>query len=198
VQVGQSICVPIHFFSSGTLTNLSFSIQTLSNRFTNWTINPANSALGLATVQDPITSQPRFTVATQAGQVLQGTSLLAYICVDVLNTPPSAFAPLIVNDIIALSPMSVSPVLAFGVNGELALIDGQPLLGGNVTTPPTLTLYGNPGTNYFVQYTTNLLPPVAWVTFTNLNLTGLQTNFSQASSSDNEEFFRSYYMNGPP
>jgi len=133
-------------------------------------------------------------VATQAGQTLQGTSLLAYICVDVLETPPSAFAPLVVNNIVALSPMSVSPVPAYGEDGELALIAVQPLLGGNVAMPPTLTLYGNPGTNYFIQYTTNLLPPVAWTTFTNLAMIGLQTNFSQASSSDNEEFFRSYYI----
>jgi hypothetical protein len=119
---------------------------------------------------------------------------LGYICVDVLETPPSAFAPLVVNNIVALSPMSVSPVPAYGENGELALISVQPLLGGTVATPPSLTLYGNPGTNYFIQYTTNLLPPIVWTTFTNLALTGLQTNFYQASPSDKEEFFRSYYI----
>ena len=198
VQTGHSICIPINLFSSGTLTNLSFSIQTLADRFTNWTITPVNSAIGLATVLDPITSQPRFTFVTQAGQTLQGTSLLAYICVEVLETTPSAFAPLVVNDIVALSPLASSPVPAYGEQGELVLIDGQPLLSGSLAATPSFTLYGNPGTNYFVQYTTNLLPPVAWITYTNLTLTGLQTNYDQASPSDKMEFFRSYYIAAPP
>jgi uncharacterized repeat protein (TIGR03803 family) len=198
VQTGHNVCVPINLFSTGILTNLSFSIQTLPDRFTNWSITSASSAIGLAAVLDPNTSQPRFTLAAQAGQTLQGSSLLAYICVDVLDTPPSAFAPLVVTDIVALSPLAASPVPAYGEEGELVLIDGQPLLGGTETAAPLLTIYGNPGTNYFVQYTTNLVPPVVWTTFTNLTLTGLEANFYQAFPSDQMEFFRTYYIGATP
>jgi hypothetical protein len=198
VQVGHGICVPVNLLSTGVLTNLSFSIQTLSNRFTNWTIEPVNGAIGVAFVLDPMTSQPQFSVAARAGQTLSGSSLLAYICVDVLDTGPSAFAPLEVIDIVALSPLAAAPVPAYGQAGELELIDGEPLLTGSIPSVPSLTLFGNPGTNYFMQYTTNLAHPIVWTTFTNYMLTGLQTNFTQVNPSDQMEFFRSYYTAEPP
>jgi uncharacterized repeat protein (TIGR03803 family) len=205
VQIGQSTCVPVNLFSTGSITNLTFSILTLADRFTNWTINPANGAIGLATVQDPLASQPQFNLATQTGQALTGSSLLGYICVEALDSGYSVFAPLVVTNIVALSPTATSPVPAYGREGELALIEGQPLLGARLEiklstngTTPEITLYGNPGTNYFIQYTTNLLPPVVWNAYTNFTLTGLLTNFYQVSQADQMEFFRAYYFGPPP
>ncbi len=129
VQIGQSTCVPVNLFSTTTLTNLSFSILTLTNRFTNWAITPVNAAIGLATVQDAFsTAQPQFNFAAQAGQSFTGSSLLAYLCVTVLDSGHSAYAPLVLADIVAASPAGLSPVPAFGQQGELVLIEGKPLL----------------------------------------------------------------------
>ena len=85
VQIGHSTCVPVNFLTTVSLTNLSFSILTLPDRLTNWAVNPVNGAIVQAAVQAPATSQPQFNFASQPGQVLTGLSLLAYICVDVLD-----------------------------------------------------------------------------------------------------------------
>jgi uncharacterized repeat protein (TIGR03803 family) len=199
VQIGESTCVPVNLFSTGGITNLTFSIQTLTNRFANWLFNSANGAVGLAAVLDPTPSQPQFNFAARAGVTLTGTSVLGYVCVSVLDSGASAFAPLEVADIVALSPTQSSPVPAYGQAGRLALIEGQPLLGGRLEinllqSVPQITLYGNPGTNYFIQYTTNLVPPILWTTFTNYTLSGILTNFYQVSTNDPMEFFRACFV----
>ena len=82
----------------------------------------------------------------------------------------------------------------------LAVIDGQPLLQANPVTEgaaPQFTLYGNPGTNYFIQYTTSLAPSINWTPYSNFVLTGLQTNFPPVSPSDPVEFFQAYYLPPP-
>jgi uncharacterized repeat protein (TIGR03803 family) len=200
VQIGQSLCLPVSLFATSPLTNLSFAIQTLTNRFTNWSINPVNGAIAQATVADPVTSQPQFNFTAKAGKSFSGSSLLGYVCVEVLDSGHSAFALLVVSNIVALAPSDPSPVPAFGVDGEAILIEGKPLLSGMLAisvladgTTPQLTLYGNPGTNYSIQYTTNLLPPVVWTTFTNFTLSGLTTNFYQVSPTDQMEFFRAFF-----
>jgi hypothetical protein len=126
---------------------------------------------------------------------------LCYICVTVLDSGHSAFAPLAVADIVALSPTAASPVPAFGQDGELVLIEGNPLLDvllaitlSTNANSPQLTLFGNPGTNFFIQYTTNLSPPIVWTPLTNFTMTGLLTNFGAASPTDQMEFFRAYYI----
>jgi uncharacterized repeat protein (TIGR03803 family) len=205
VQIGQSTCVPITLFSTVSLTNLSFTILTLPDRFANWSINVANNAIAQATVLDPLPSQPQFNIVTQPGQSLNGSSLLGYACVAVLNSGSSTFAPLVPSGIVATSDAGASVTPVFGQQGQLVLIEGAPLLDGTLQislspaqSAPLLTLYGNPGTNYFVQFTTNLCPPIIWTTFTNYDLTGLLTNFNQVSPSDSMEFFRALYIGTPP
>jgi hypothetical protein len=200
VQIGQSVCVPVNFLTTVRLTNLSFSILTLPDRLTNWAVNPVDGAVVQAAVQAPLTSQPHFNFASQPGQVLQGLSLLAYICVDALNVGPSAFAPLVITNIVATTPAGTPVAPVFAYDGKLVLIEGQPLLEVNPLTngvPPQFILYGNPGTNFFVQYTTSLASPIPWSTFTNFTLVGLLTNFPQVSPTDPVEFFRSFYLPGP-
>jgi len=200
VQIGHSVCVPLNFLTTVSLTNLSFSILTLPDRFTNWAVNPVDGAIVLATVQAPLTSQPQFNFSSQPGQVIQGLSLLAYICVDALDVGRSAFAPLLIADIVATTTNGTPVVPVFSNDGELVLLEGEPLLEPRPLAsglPPQFTLYGNPGTNYFIQYTTNLAPPIPWKPLTNFILTGLLTNFAPASPADPMEIFEAYYFGQP-
>jgi len=201
VQIGGSTCVPVNLLSTVSLTNLSFSLATLADRFTNWAVNPVNGAISLATVQAALASQPQFNFATQAGRALTGSSLLGYICVGVLDSGHSAFASLAVTNLTATTTAGVQSVPVFGQDGELILIQGHPLLEAMPPTngtAPRLTLYGNPGTNYFIQYTTSMSPPIVWSPLTNYTLAGLLTNFNQASPADPMEYFRAYYVGEPP
>ena len=193
VQIGHSTCVPVNFLTTASLTNLSFSILTLPDRLTNWAVNPVDGAIVQAAVQAPATFQPQFNFASQPGQVLQGLSLLAYICVDALDGGQSAFAPLTIGNIVATKTDGTTVAPVFANDGELVLIEGEPLLEAKPSTKgigPQFILYGNPGTNYFIQYATSLASPIAWSPLTNFTLTGLQTNFPQASPADPMEFFR--------
>jgi uncharacterized repeat protein (TIGR03803 family) len=193
VQIGHSTCVPVNFLTTASLTNLSFSILTLPDRLTNWAVNPVDGAIVQAAVQAPATFQPQFNFASQPGQVLQGLSLLAYICVDALDGGQSAFAPLTIGNIVATKTDGTTVAPVFANDGELVLIEGEPLLEAKPSTKgigPQFILYGNPGTNYFIQYATSLASPIAWSPLTNFTLTGLQTNFPQASPVDPMEFFR--------
>jgi hypothetical protein len=179
------------------LTNLSFSILTLPDRLTNWAVNPVDGAIVQAAVQAPATFQPQFNFASQPGQVLQGLSLLAYICVDALDTGQSAIAPLTIGNIVATKPDGTVAGPVFANDGELVLIEVEPLLEARHSTngiAPQFILYGNPGTNYFIQYTASLAPPIVWSPLTNFTLTGLQTNFPQASPADPMEFFQAGYL----
>lgn len=199
VQIGHSTCVPVNFLTTVSLTNFSFSILTLPDRFTNWAVNPVDGAIVQAAVQAPQTFQPQFNFASQPGQVLQGLSLLAYICVDALDTGQSAFAPLTIGNVVATTTAGTPVVPVFSNDGELVLIEGAPLLEAKPSphgNPPQFILYGNPGTNFFIQYTASLSPPILWSPLTNFTLTGLLTNFPQASPADAMEFFRAYYI-GP-
>jgi uncharacterized repeat protein (TIGR03803 family) len=196
VQIGHSTCVPVNFLTTVSLTNLSFSILTLPDRLTNWAVNPVDGAIVQAGVQAPTTFQPQFNFASQPGQVLQGLSLLAYICVDALDAGQSAFAPLTIGNIVGTKADGTTVARVFANDGELVLIEGEPLLEAKPSTNgigPQFILYGNPGTNFFIQYTTSLTPPVVWSPFTNFTLTGLQTNFPPASPADPVEFFRAGY-----
>jgi hypothetical protein len=119
----------------------------------------------------------------------------------VLDSGRSAFAPLALENIVATTGAGAPVATVFARDGQLVLIEGHPLLQANLSTngnAPQLTLYGNPGTNYFIQYTASLAPPAAWIPFTNFILTGLQTNFNPVAPADPMEFFQAYYFGPPP
>ena len=201
VQIGQSICVPVTLLTTTPLTNISFTISTLTNRFTNWSVIPANPGAITAMVQAAVLSQPQFTFGALPGQMLSGSNLLGYVCVSVFDSGHSAYAPLTVGNIVATTTADISAAPDFARNGELVLIQGHPLLdaiGSPSGIQPQLILYGNPGTNYFIQYTTSLNPPINWLPLTNFILSGLLTNFNPASLTDPMEFYRAYFNPPPP
>ena len=201
VQIGQGTCVPVSLLTTVPLTNVSFTISTLTNRFTNWSVSAANPSLVSASVSAPVLSQPQFTFQSLSGPLPTGSNLLGYVCVTVLNSGLSAYAPLAVGNIAATTSANVVAGPDFGESGELALIQSDPLLeaiGSPEGVQPRLILYGNPGTNYFIQFTTNLAPPIAWSPLTNFILSGLLTNFNPASPADAMEFYRAYYTPQTP
>jgi len=192
VQIGMNTCVPVNLLSTVSLTNLNFSIFTLANRFTNWAASASNPALASAAVQAADAARPQFNFAVQNGQTLLGASFLGYICVDVLPIHDSAFAPLLVTNIVATEADSTLAESVFGKKGKLVLIEGSPLLrawrGTNST--PMLTLFGNPGITYLLISTTNLSPPITWTPFISVTMTDLFQYIYPGPATNQLQIFR--------
>lgn len=173
VQVGGTSNVPVNLISTVGITNLTFSVNTLSNRFTNWTFSSSNISVAAATVENAGSASPIFTLATQPGQVLTSPSVIGSVGFTVVPGP-SVFAQISPTNIVGTKSDGTGVGNISGLPGQIAVISAQPLLGASVgaNAALALTIYGNPGSNYQVFYTTNLTSsnwqPVQSVLMTNL------------------------------
>ena len=173
MQAGTTSSVPVNLLTSVALTNLSFTLVYPPDRFTNWFVAISNSAIGAAAVQDLNPTQTLFNFGSPLGQAIQGPTLIGSIYFSALPGQ-SAFLPLEVTGIIGSNLDGSADGDTFGQGGRVVVIGPEPLLavpfGSNSTS--LLILYGNPGTNYQVLFSTNLLSTnwqVQWsVTMTNL------------------------------
>jgi hypothetical protein len=176
LQVGQSSSVAVNLFSTVGITNLSFSLAIPQDRFTNYTITPSNSAIETATVQTSGSSPPLFTLVAKPGQTLPSPSLLGIIGFTALPGD-SAFLPIAATNIIGFKSDGSGVGNVTSLSGQITVIGLHPLLalslGGNLTV--TLTLYGNPGSNYQMAYTTNLAS-TNWQLGESILLTNVQQN----------------------
>jgi hypothetical protein len=152
---------------------LSFALIFPSNYLTNFTITPSNSAIASATVQAAGSSRPIFTVAAQAGQAMN-SSLLGTIGFTALAND-SAFLAVSATNLGAIQSNGTNVGRVTVLPGQIVVIGAHPLLAPALSSNSmiTLTLYGNPGTNYGLAYTTNLAS-TNWQVGSSILLTNLQ------------------------
>ena len=158
VQVGQTGAVTVTLISSVGMTNLNWILVDSASRFTNWTFASSNGTIASATASTLDASSASFRLAAQPGQIFQSPSTLG--TVNFLVTPGD-------SAIVAMYATNVSGSKVDGSLGgnissspcRVVVIGPQPLLDAGVGPNATrqLILYGNPGTNYQVLYSTNLL-----------------------------------------
>ena len=91
----------------------------------------------------------------------------------------SAFVPLTAANIIATKSDGSGVATIISLRGQVVLIGLEPLMEGAVSGDATraLTLYGNPGTNYQVFFSTNL-DSTNWQPAGSVLMTNLQQNFN--------------------
>jgi hypothetical protein len=176
LQVGQSSGIPVNLFSTVGITNLSFSLAVPANRFTNYTITPSNSTIASATVQAVGSSPPVFTLVTQPGQTLPTSSLLGTIGFTALPGN-SAFVAVAATNVLGFKSDGSGVGNVTSLAGQITVIGLHPLLGSTLggNSMITLTLYGNPGSNYQMAYTTNLAL-TNWQIGETITLTNVQQN----------------------
>jgi len=156
VQVGTTGGVPVTLLSTVGLTNLTWYVSDPANRFTNWVFASSNASIASAT-----SSQTFFSLTTAGGQTLASPSLLGTI--HFLALPgPSAFLTVVATNILGTQTGgSLVGNIASEAGRVVVIAPAQPLLepmlGSNSVR--TLILYDNPGTNYQLMVTTNLLTP---------------------------------------
>jgi hypothetical protein len=166
VVAGNSGSVPVTLSSYLPLTNLSLAVDFPPTLLSNWTVQPQSPYAGSLFVSNSSRLYLTFSNAT-AGQTLPA-AVVGRLAFASASNQPSAFLPLPVSTIRA-------PVVNYGYNsasqiaaqnGEVEVIRTNSLLRAYQGTNHTryLALYGLAGTNYTLQSTTNLAPPINWTT----------------------------------
>ena len=78
-----------------------------------------------------------------------------------------------------------------GVRGQVVVVGTAPLLrvGFSTNHLPQLTLYGNPGSSYLIEWKTNLLQS-PWMPGWTVIMTNLSETFSRVGTNSPTEFYR--------
>jgi NHL repeat-containing protein len=178
VQVGQDGALPVTLLSSVGITNLSFTLASSGNRLTNWTITSTNPSVETTTVLTVGSSQPSFNLGIQAGQTFQSPTLLGTIGFTALPGD-SAFVPVAATNIIGINSDFGQMTNITSLSGQVVAVGLHPLLAASLDTNSTriLNIYGNPGSNYQVAFSTNLASP-NWQPAGSVLMTNLQQNFN--------------------
>jgi hypothetical protein len=176
LQVGQSSAIPVTLVSTVGITNLSFALASPADRFTNWTITSSNASIATATVQAAGSAPPLFTLVTQPAQTLQSPSLLGTIGFTALPGE-SAFLPVSATNILGTKADGGGVGNVTSLAGQITVVGVHPLLSSVLASNSTvvLTLYGNPGSNYQMGYSTNL-SSTNWQAGASILMTNVQQN----------------------
>jgi hypothetical protein len=197
VQTGPSACVPINLLSSAGLTNLAFTLAYPSDLPGSWVVTLTNPAAGTALVQVLDSAHVQVSIAARTGQVFQRALSLGTACFD---TAPgsSGFLQVQATNVDGSKGDGSAVGSASGPSVSLVLIGAQPLLEASLTTnlARLLTLYGNPGAAYEVDYTTNLLP-ANWQYGWRVPMTNLYEVFS-VNASLPQVFYRAFEFSANP
>ena len=197
VQTGRSATVPVNLFTTVGLTNLSFTLAYPTNRFTNWIISATNPAIATGTAQLLGPSNTFFVLTTKSGQLLQGPTVAGSITFSALPGS-SAFIPLAVNNITGTKADGFPAGNISGLPGRVVVVGAQYILEAWLSTSQQrmLTLYGNPGSSYEVDYSTNL-SGANWQYASRVPMTNLDEVFA-AKASLAQVFYRAFEFSANP
>jgi hypothetical protein len=165
MQAGQIATVPINLSSSVGITSLTLNLQWPSNYFTIPQLTGLDPTIASVSLQSEDTN---LAIAIQIipGQVLQNAGAIAQLTfAETPNQFPSAFVLLPIISATATKPAGPPYTNYIVQPGTIAVINDGPLLEGTVSEGEGrgLNLYGWLGTNYQLQYTTNLAIPDSWL-----------------------------------
>jgi hypothetical protein len=182
VQTGQPGSLPITLAASDQITNLEFSVDWPTDRLTIPTL--VFTAPVVAGSVQPQGSTILVQLQIAPGQSFPAAGTIAQLNFQALANQSSAFVNVgawgasgIKSDSSTYGNVSASP-------GEVTVVGTNPLLRLNASAGQnSLTLFGNPGANYQVQFTTNLMPPVVWAPVLNHQ----QSSVSESVNLDNSQ-----------
>jgi hypothetical protein len=195
VQAGQSGSVPIQLLYGSGITNLTLALQLPTGDFSSLSVELVSSQLNSASLRVVNSGLVSINFGAGYGQNLQGAQELAQLNFTVVTNHASAFLP--------LKPLVQQAVNADGSlttdfqpqAGQLVIIGRQPVLQALPATPEgarSLALYGNPGTNYQLQASTDLGNPEAWHNILSIPMTNLTQIISGLDTNPPAIFYRAY------
>jgi RHS repeat-associated protein len=175
VLAGQSNCIPMYLLSTVELTNLSFRVVYPANRFTNLGVHVNTQQVPIPLTTNLAAGDFLLSFTLPEDRILHGPTNVGDFCFSTLANQSSAFVPLVVTNLVGRKPSGTVVANAFGYPGRVVVIGRQPLLEAFLSTngEPMLVLYGNPGTNYVVEYRTTLQSGAPWAEYARVTLTNL-------------------------
>ena len=197
VQIGQTSSVPVNLLSTVALTNLNFTLTFPTNRFTNWVITASNVVVGTSTLQTLTFSNLQIGFGTKSGQVMQGPAFAGNIRFGALSNS-SAFVPLVISGVQGTKSDGTPVGNTFGVSGRIVVLATEPLLEAWMTTNRNrmMTIYGNPGASYLINYNTNLAK-TNWYFGWRLPQTNLAQSY-EASEVFQQVYYRAMQFSADP
>ena len=173
---GQAVSLPVTLTSCSGVTNLSFAIPWPSGRFTNASLTSLASGISSGTVQSQGANMV-VNVRTRSGRSLAGSLRIANLSFQTVAAQQSAVVSMPVNSVSGMATNGQAYHNYCARPGQVIVMGSAPFLSGARPSGPsqTLTLYGNVGANYQLQFNTNGLSPAGWQPVVSY----LQTNLPQ-------------------
>ena len=191
LRVGESGSLPLSFSSSTPVTHLALSLQFAPDHLGNWAIEPTNSTTGNLAITN--SNQLLLSFDIPPSLSLTGKVDLAQLNFTALAPQQSAFLPLTFTWASALRADDGTqvPRNLFN-NNEIVALGQAPLMRAYLSTnaQPYLLLYGQPGTNYTLDWLGSLQAPLLWTPFTSVTLTDFTYTFPEMPPTNALRLFR--------
>jgi hypothetical protein len=190
VMAGESNTVPVLLTGSLglDLTNISFFLETPSERLTNLTLQPVSAEV-LSSLLQPAgadRSEVRFTL--DAGQLQFGPRQLAELGFLAVPHTNSAVALLHVSQLQGIRVGDRVTTHTAAYPGRIIIIANESVL--EATLPSTLLLFGKEGVHYAIEARTNWDAGTSWAEIYRLQQTNRMETFTNFNT-DETIFFRS-------
>jgi hypothetical protein len=192
LEVGRQTNVTIDLASSTPLTSVAFSLSLPAGRLTSLSLENLvpDFALEALDLSQPNVAAISFTVLP--GQLLSGTQQLARLHFTAPIGQNSAFVPLVLSGITGQRAQAGLAPTVLSNNGRVVVVNGQPLLEASLDSigARTLTLYGWPGTNYFIQTSSVPAFPASWANWRSIILSNVLQATEANAATNGVIFYR--------
>jgi hypothetical protein len=184
---GESGSVPITAFSTAGLTNLSFDFALPPDSLTNPVLTSIASAIGASSLSQLSNGLWHVSLSTAPGQFLQGTQVVTSLGFTSLSGQASAFVPLGITNVAGLRSGALLADMV-GSAGRVAVLGEAPLM--DIDRPAAVTLYGDPGAQYSIEYRPGVASGGNWSELTRITLTARSAPIAISPGNAPSRFYR--------
>lgn len=166
IQLNQTGVLPITLEASDDPTNVQITLDWPTDQLGTPTLTfNAPATAGSLQIQN---STVVISLQLSPNQSFNNGATIAQLKFRPPTGQPSAFVPMVATGAVGIKSNGTAYSNITSTPGQVVIVGASPLLQLQSPSDQTrwLTLLGQPGSNYEVQSTTNLTPPVIWTTVT--------------------------------
>lgn len=156
--------VPVSFWTIVPVTSIQLTVEVPQDLLTNWSVQPLTPLQGSVVATNNNLVYVNFSVPP-GGLKLNTTQVLDQITFFAVSNQPTAYLKVQAADVtVARADGIMDTPISSLQDGYVVVLNKRSLLhlSGQTNGLQYVTLYGFSGTNYTIESTTNLSPPVVW------------------------------------